>query len=185
MSANQVLAVFHAALKRHATNKAGDYLAGAFIAVPHQLPPTLMDNSFSPPDEEAGDQHVLGDHDFHRCVSLIDGLDYVGHQAIKVQALAAQKLRLVLGLDWQERVLCDLYYGTAMSDPDYRRLAGELLWDCVWPEVDADKCLTGRLIDDGEGYANVMNEAMMSENVARAAGLVIEDGYVHDSQEAQ
>ena len=182
-----VLAVFNAALKQYAKRKAGDYLACQYIAVPHQLPPKLMDSTFSPPDKdgELPDRYVLGDHDFHACVSLIDGLDYVGHQAIEVRRLAQRELRQVLDSTWQESVLCDLYSGTSMHDPDYKRMASDLPWDCLWPEVDADFCLTGGLVDDGEGYASVMNEAMMQESVAEAAGLVVEDGHVHTKQEVK
>jgi hypothetical protein len=185
---DKVLAVFHAALKQEARRKLGDRLLDCqFIAVPHQRTPRLIDSELNPPEKggDLEDTHVFGDHDFHRCIPLIDGLDYVGHQANKVVALADRELDSLLDTHWREEVLCDLYSGTSMHDPDFRRLASTLGWNCAWPEVDATRCLTGQLIDDADGYANVMDEAMMLESVALDAGLVIEDGYVHTKKEVK
>ncbi len=179
--ASTVRELFDAALRQHARLRAGKYLATFYIGVPHQLPPKIMDSSLNPPDREGelADQYVRGDHDFHACIPLIDGLTYQGHQAPAVRTLAARHLRGVLGADWMERVLCKMYAGSPMHDPDYRRLADGLAWDDLWPVVDAEKCLTGEVVESEEGYANVLNEAMMREDVARAAGFVVADGFVH------
>jgi hypothetical protein len=172
--------LFDAALRQYAKHKAGDYLAAWYVGIPHQLPPKLMDRGLNPPDTEGEmpDQYVAGDHDFHGCIPVIDGLTYKGHQAAKVRSLTLRHLRGVLDSDWQERVLCQLYSGHSITDPDYRRLANDLLWDCVWPEVDGDLTLTGNLVGDEDGYANVRNEAMMQESVALAAGHAVDDGQV-------
>lgn len=171
--------LFHAALRQYAERKGGDYLAGWYIEIPHQRPPELTCATFFPPDPEADDQYVLGDHDLNGCIPVTDGLTYVGHQALKVNSIARRKMREVFGSEWEASVLCDLYAGQPMSDPDFRRLSGDLLWDCIWPEVDGDMHLTGGIVGDEEGFANVMDEAMMREDVAKKAGLVVEDGYVH------
>lgn len=173
--------LFDAALRQYAKQKGGQHLTTQYICVPHQLPPKLMDSAWSPPetDGEMQDQYVAGDHDCHAVMHLIDGLTYQGHQSLKVRALAEKELDSLMPDYWQERVLCGMYAGDPMSDPDFRRLSNDLQWDGVWPEVDGDKCLTGGIVGSEDGYASVMNEAMMREDVARAAGLVVEDGCVH------
>jgi hypothetical protein len=172
--------LFDAALRQYAKHKGGQHLSTQYICVPHQLPPKLMDSYWSPPetDGEMVDQYVAGDHDCHAVMALVDGLTYHGHQALRVRRLAEKELSDLLPDSWRERVLCQLYSGHSITDPDYKRLADDLLWDCVWPEVDGDLLLTGNLVGDEDGYANVRDEAMMQEPVALAAGHTVDDGHV-------
>jgi hypothetical protein len=173
--------LFRAALRQYAKHHGGEYVATQYICVPHQLPPRVVDSQLNPPETEGElpDQYVTGDHDAHAVMPLIDGLTYVGHQFARVRSLARRYLRPILKPHWEEVVLCDMYRCDHMSDTDFRRIGEDLLWDGVWPEVDADRHLTGRIVESEEGYANVLNEAMMREDVAIAAGLVVEDGCVH------
>lgn len=174
--------LFDAARRQHAKQKGGRHLTTQYICVPHQLPPSLKDSAWSPPDTERDmpDQYVQGDHDCHAVMRLVDGLTYQGHQSRKVRALAERELQELVGDHWQQRVLCKLYAGQPWNDPDFRRLANDLDWEDLYPEVNGDFCLTGDVVGaDEEGYANVFHEALMSEDVAREAGLVVEDGSVY------
>lgn len=169
--------LFDAALRRYAIAN-GDDPATLYICVPHQLPPLVKDSDWYPPDPEAGDQYVAGDHDYLSVMPLADGLTYRGHQYAEVHGLAVREISSLLPAHWMERVLCRLYAGHPMSDPNYRMLWDDLSWDGVWPEVDGDLLLTGELVGDDEDYASVLDDAMMQVSVAEEAGLVVSDGYV-------
>ena len=149
---------FRIALREHAM-KAGDYLNTKYIGIPHQRPPVIMDSQFSTPAEYAGDQYVYGDHDFHGCVSLIDGLTYTGHQQTKVQSMADRYLSKEFGRNWIAEVLCEMFAGHRMDDPEFRKLNESqslaIAWDDLWPEVDAVLRLTGRCVGSEEGYVNI------------------------------
>jgi hypothetical protein len=170
--------LFDAALRQHAKHKAGDYLSCWHIGVPHQLPPRLIDSGYNPPetDGEMADQYVKGDHDFHTCIHVLDGLTYRGHQGAEVVGLARRKIREVLDYGWEEQVLCELYAFEHMTNADFKRLGDDLLWHGVWPEVDGSCHLTGRIVSDEEGYVNIDDEAMMREETAIASGLDVVDG---------
>lgn len=177
--------LFDAALRQYAKHKSGKYVSTLYICVPHQLPPVIKDSDFDPPeaDGEMPDQYVAGDHDCRSVMRLVDGLTYQGHQAIQVRSLAERTLQDFLPDHWQEEVLCRLYSGQPMWNPDFRNLSRDLRWDVLWPEVDRDKCLTGKVVGEEEGYVSVFNEAMMREDVAREAGLTIEDGCVYSEED--
>lgn len=97
----------------------GCKLSDLYISVPHQLPPNLWNASRHPPDEDSGDTCVLGDHDWHGVVPLLDGPDYSGHQALKVQCLAERVLREIRG---------GLVLGRGIRP----------LESCILPEEDSD-----------------------------------------------
>lgn len=172
--------LFREALRQYALRQGNWYVEDAFIGIPHQSLPVLKGAHYSPPDEEAGDKYVAGDHDFHDCISLVDGLTYKGHQWPRVRGLAERELNSRLGRNWMAQVLCELCKGEPVTAPDFRLLSETLVvsWDDAWPEVDADMRLTGRIVGSEEGYASVNNEAMISESDAIAAGLKIVDGAV-------
>lgn len=172
---------FRVALREHAL-KAGDYLNTKYIGIPHQLPPVVKDSHFAPPDEDCDDRYVAGDHDYHACVSLIDGMTYTGHQQAQVRTLAERYLDKEFGRNWMAEVLCEMFAGHRIDDPEFRKLNESqslaIAWDDLWPEVDAVLRLTGRCVGSEEGYVNIDDEAMIEESEAIAAGMVIEDGRV-------
>jgi hypothetical protein len=163
-------------LQVYAERKLGDDVSHLFIGVPHQLPPLVRDAHFSPPEED--DAHVCGDHDYHRCVDLIGGLTYRGHQQIRVRLLAARELRHYLHSHWQERATVQEFRGAHYQDADFQAAAHAdvLAWDGCWPVIDADFCLTGDIDDGSDGMVNINDEAMMSQEDADLAGLAVEDG---------
>jgi hypothetical protein len=180
--------LFDAARRQYAKREGGKWLATLYIGVPHQLPPWMKDSDSHPPetDGEMPDQYVDGDHDCQAVMRLIDGPTYQGHQSAKVRRLAEVELDRLLPSHWQERLLCELYAGHPWNDPDFRLLANDLDWADLYPEVDfvlnphGDFCMTGEVVGaDEEGYANVFHEAMISEDAARKAGLVVEEGSVY------
>lgn len=177
-----VRGLYLAALSEYAIAN-GEDPPTSYICVPHQFPPMVKDSDWYPPDLEAGDQYVQGDHDYHTVMPLADGLTYGRyenrHQYPKVYALACRELSKLLPNHWMESVLCSMYQGHSMLDPDFRMLCDDLTWDLVWPEVDADLNLTGKIVEDTDGYVNVDDDAMMSESDAEKAGLVVVDGRVH------
>ena len=68
--------------------------------------------------------------------------------------------------------------GTHYTSPAFRRALDGGDWNNIWPEIDGDGNLTGRLIGSGEdGYANVDDDAMIDLDVAKASGWTIDDGY--------
>lgn len=174
--------LFDAARRQHAKHHGGAYVAALCIGVPHQLPPWMADSDSHPPEKEGEmpDQYGEGDHDCQAVMRLVDGLTYQGHQAAKVRRLAEVVLDAMLPSGWQERVLCQLYAGDPMSDPDFRLLSNDLQWQQLYPEVDGNFDLTGGVVAaDEEGYLNVYHEAMMSEEDAREAGLKVDEGSVY------
>ena len=174
--------LFDAARRQYAKREGGKWLTTLYIGVPHQLPPWIKDSDSHPPerDGEMPDQYVAGDHDCQAVIGVVDGLTYQGHQSAEVRRLAEEELDTWLPDHWQEEVLCQLYAGHPFDDPDFQRLSNDFQWHGLYPLVDGDFELTGGVVDsDAEGHLNVYHDAMMSEEDAREAGLVVEDGSVY------
>ena len=72
-------------------------VADLYIGIPHQRPPALWDATKFPPDPEADDAYVLGDHDWHACLPILNALTWKGHQWGEVQALAEKTIREIEG----------------------------------------------------------------------------------------
>lgn len=174
--------LFDAARRQYAKQEGGKLLTTLYIGVPPQLPPWMKDSDSHPPEKEGDmtDQYVEGDHDCQTVMGVVDGLTYQGHQSAEVRRLAEEELDTWLPTHWQEKVLCQLYACHQYKDRDFKRLSGDFTWHGLYPLVDGDFDLTGGVVAaDEEGYLNVYHEAMMSEEDAREAGLVVEDGAVY------
>lgn len=174
--------LFDAARRQYAKREGGKLLTTLYIGVPHQLPPLMKDSDSHPPEQDGvmPDRYVAGDHDCRAVMRVVDGLTYQGHQSAEVRRLAEEELDTWLTPHWQEEVLCQLYAGHPLDDPDFKRLSNDFQWHGLYPLVDGDFELTGGVVDsDAEGYLNVYHDAMMSEEDAREAGLVVEDGSVY------
>lgn len=73
-------------------------------------------------------------------------------------------------------IICQQFAGTHYRDRQFRQVSAAADWKQVWPEIDRDGNLTGRLVGDESGFANVDDEAMISTAEARAGGWTIHDG---------
>lgn len=74
--------------------------------------------------------------------------------------------------------------GLSLDSAEWQEARDAVAWEGLWPEVDGDGELTGKVVGDEEGYLNVDDEAMISEEVARRAGwrIDIEDGTAAPSE---
>lgn len=176
---------FMEALREYANYHAD--IGTLYIGIPHQLPPKVIDADINPPDEEDGDRYVKGDHDFHGCISLADGLAYEGHQAIAVRRAARKEVHSWLRDGWwQERVLCKVFDGERFDCPAFTAISDTLDWDCIYPVVDGEFCLTGEIVEDTGGYVMVDRvRAAMPEADAKDAGHPVKDGCVSSTTEVE
>ena len=148
-----------------------------YVCIPHQLPPRIKSSVFEPPEE--GDRYVLGDHDMRETIPLYAALSYRGHRDVAVHSLAIGRIAEELPSNWLERLACEQFQGTRISDQEFRRVLSLLPWIQVYPEVDGDLCLTGRIVDcDAEGYVNVDDDALMPEELAKDWRVV--EGYIKE-----
>lgn len=73
--------------------------------------------------------------------------------------------------------ICQQFAGKHYHDRQFRQVSAAADWNDVWPEIDRDGDLTGRLVGNENGFLNVDDEAMISTAEARAGGWTISDGY--------
>ena len=78
--------------------------------------------------------------------------------------------------------ICQQFAGKHYRDRQFRQVSASADWTQVWPEIDRDGDLTGRLIGDDDGFLNVDDEAVISTAEARAGGWTISDGYAEAPQ---
>lgn len=78
--------------------------------------------------------------------------------------------------------ICQQFAGKHYRDRQFRQVSAAADWNDVWPEIDRDGDLTGRLIGDDDGFLNVDDEAVISTAEARAGGWTISDGYAEAPQ---
>jgi hypothetical protein len=64
--------------------------------------------------------------------------------------------------------------GLTLGSAEWQEARDAVDWEGLWPEVDGDGELTGKVVGSEEGYLNVENEAMIAEDVARRAGWRID-----------
>lgn len=72
--------------------------------------------------------------------------------------------------------ICQQFAGKHYRDRQFRQVSSAADWNQVWPEIDRDGNLTGSLVGDEDGFANVDDEAMISTAEAHAGGWTIHDG---------
>ena len=78
--------------------------------------------------------------------------------------------------------ICQQFAGKHYRDRQFRQVSAAADWNDVWPEIDRDGDLTGRLVGSENGFLNVDDEAMISTAEARAGGWTISDGYAEAPQ---
>lgn len=78
--------------------------------------------------------------------------------------------------------ICQRFSGRNYRDREVRQSMAAADWNQVWPEIDREGNLTGRLVGDEDGFANVGDEVMISTAEARAGGWTISDGYAEPPQ---
>lgn len=64
--------------------------------------------------------------------------------------------------------------GQTLDSAEWQAVRDAVDWKGLWPEVDGDGELTGRVVGAEEGYLNVSDEAMIDADVARRAGWRID-----------
>lgn len=76
-----------------------------------------------------------------------------------------------------EERLCRAFAGEPMTYRPFRKMADVLPWQDLWPEVDGQMRLTGRVVDSSSTvHVNVGDQAMMPMSEAKSAGYEVEDG---------
>jgi hypothetical protein len=78
--------------------------------------------------------------------------------------------------------ICQRFSGRNYRDREVRQAMAAADWTQVWPEIDRDGDLTGRLVGDEDGFANVGEEVMIAVAEARAGGWTISAGHAEPPQ---
>lgn len=153
-----------------------DKLHEDYIVVPHRSPPFVLNAREAPPVEDDGDVDVAGDHDVHRCVPLLDGGDYQGHQELAVHSLCENHLRnILLGNYWRLEAIVQNYRLSHYLNEEFNAVSEHECWQHCWPVIDEDGCLTGAITDGSDDYLTTDdNMAAISKADAVRAGAVID-----------
>lgn len=64
--------------------------------------------------------------------------------------------------------------GLTLDSAEWQEARDAVAWEGLWPEVDGDGQLTGKVVGSEDGYLKVDGEAMIAEEVARRAGWRID-----------
>ena len=70
--------------------------------------------------------------------------------------------------------ICQQFAGMNYANDDFRAAAEAADWSDLWPEVDRDGDLTGRLVGNEEGFLNVDEFVMIAVAEAKAGGWSID-----------